>query len=277
MNYKIVASDLDGTLLNSKHIISQENLDAIKAMNDMGINFVVSTGRAYSEVMPELISSPYIRYYICSNGAIIYDKFTKSRTCFCMDRATSNRIFDILYDYDTQLTIRQDNAPHFEKGLDLEEIRKDYHIVPAHLEILQNIAIQHDDFKNFIYGLNNIEVLSAFFRNEEERIECRKRLEADGSVRVVEGCPYNLEIMSIFAGKGIALNALADMLQIPISQVIGVGDSDNDRTMIEAAGLGLAMENACTLLKDVADKIICHNDDHAIKYILENIIKKSAY
>ena len=63
------------------------------------------------------------------------------------------------------------------------------------------------------------------------------------------------------------------MLSIPIEQTVAVGDSENDISMIKAAGLGLAMANAPEQVKSCADKTICHCDDHAIKFIKENIFE----
>ena len=71
MAYKILASDLDGTLLNTKGEISEGNLAAIKALHDAGILFVPTTGRAYNELPTVLKESPYVRYAICSSGVVI--------------------------------------------------------------------------------------------------------------------------------------------------------------------------------------------------------------
>ena len=75
------------------------------------------------------------------------------------------------------------------------------------------------------------------------------------------------------AGKGNALYALAEHLNIPYEQTIAVGDSTNDSQMVEMAGLGLAMDNAFDELKAIADETICNNEHHAIDYILKNYIK----
>ena len=81
-----------------------------------------------------------------------------------------------------------------------------------------------------------------------------------------------LEVYSYDAGKGKTLAAFADKLGVDVADVIAVGDSDNDSTMIEKAGLGLAVANACDALKEIADQTICDNSEHIAKYVLENFI-----
>ena len=73
-------------------------------------------------------------------------------------------------------------------------------------------------------------------------------------------------------GKGKTLVALADKLGVDIADVIAIGDSNNDKTMIETAGLGLAVANACNALKELADQTICGNSEHVAQYVLEHFI-----
>lgn len=72
--FKIITSDLDGTLLNSRSEISSENLRAIHELSNRGIYFVPSTGRTVSELPAEIINDPAIRYIIHSNGAVLLDR-----------------------------------------------------------------------------------------------------------------------------------------------------------------------------------------------------------
>jgi hydroxymethylpyrimidine pyrophosphatase-like HAD family hydrolase len=94
-----------------------------------------------------------------------------------------------------------------------------------------------------------------------------------GDVKIAASEKYNIEIYHKSAGKGRALYPLAEFLGCDISEIIAVGDSKNDVEMVEEAGLGLAMSNSMEELKAIADEIICSNEEHAAKYILENYIK----
>ena len=114
-----------------------------------------------------------------------------------------------------------------------------------------------------------------FFENYADLLECKAFFEGQPDLLVAQSNKYNLEIISKNAGKGNALMVLADLLGIDRAVTIAVGDSTNDMTMVRQAGLGLAMENAVDELKAAADQVICDNEHHSAKYILEHFILKT--
>ena len=89
-------------------------------------------------------------------------------------------------------------------------------------------------------------------------------------MHIVEGWECNLEIFFKNAGKDNALKRLAEKLNLDMKNVISIGDSDNDRQMTILSGLGLAVENACDLLKEAADKIICSNNESVVRYVIDH-------
>ena len=106
--YKIVASDLDGTLLDNNSMLSEENKQAIAALDRKGIFFVPSTGRTFSEVLPELKHNDHIRFIMHTNGAVIHDKKTGEHIRNCMESSLVCEIFDLLSKYNTHIGIRAD-------------------------------------------------------------------------------------------------------------------------------------------------------------------------
>ena len=111
-----------------------------------------------------------------------------------------------------------------------------------------------------------------FFELDEAARHSKQIFEDGGRLCTAHANIGYLEVYSSDAGKGKALIALADMLGIDIADVIAVGDSKNDSSMIEEAGLGLAVANACDALKELADQTICDNSEHIAKYVLEKFI-----
>ena len=129
------------------------------------------------------------------------------------------------------------------------------------------------DFDAFCDTLDEIEMICTFFKYDDELNGCRERFIADGAYGVAATETTNIELFDKEAGKGNALWRLADLLGVPREKTIAVGDNINDLDNLSHAGLALAMENAVDEIKRVAHRTVCHNDAHAMAYILENILK----
>ena len=269
-NYKMVCSDIDGTLLNSDYQFSKENLLAIEKLVQQGGWFVPSTGRTFSEVPDEIKLHPGIRYYIYSNGAAVLDRQTGKCHQTCISNGVSRQILDILYGCESHITVRHNGECYVDAAYANEDAFDYYNVCQAHRVVVNAFSVFRDDFREFSYQADEVEVISVFFRRYEDLLESKRQIEALDGLRVVGVSEYNLEIMNANAGKGNALRWLAEQLEIDWHQTIAVGDTDNDQSMIEAAGLGLAVANACDGLKAAADAVICSNDEHAIDYILSH-------
>lgn len=266
--YKLISSDLDGTLLNSRAEVSEENLTAISKLGKMGIHFVISTGRTFAEIPEVLKENSDIRYCIYSNGAVVYDKLTEQRILACIDRATVQKILDVVSGYDAHLMIRYNGCAFVDKKFQTDYYFDYYNLCEAHIRVILDFAVYSDDFKKLCSSADNVEAVSMFFHNYQDKIECRKRLSKCSAIRVVEVDKFNIEIVNSEAGKGNALQSLADMIGIDMSDTISIGDSDNDKSGIESAGLGLAVSNSTEDLKNAANDVICSNDEHAAAYVL---------
>ncbi len=272
--YKIIASDLDGTLLQNDMTLSAENACAITAIANMGIQFVPASGRTLAEIPDAVKNHPSIRYIIYSNGATIWDKHTDRHTRMCMSKQTSNALLDMLNACDTHITVRQGGVSYVDTHMRSNECYAYYHALPtAHYGVLEQYGVFVEDFKNLTYAMDNVESVAVFFHNNDEMLACREKLMRDEALYAAVGFPYNLEIFSSKAGKDNALLCLAEMLHIPPAATISIGDSGNDIRMTEAAGMGLVTANACDELKAVADAIICANTAHVAKYVLEHYLK----
>ncbi len=269
-NYKIIASDLDGTLLNNASKVSRENIEAIADLTAKGVYFVPCSGRTFAEIPEEIRENKNIRYIIHSNGATVLDKQTGHRIETGISNALMGQILDVLTACEAHLTIRHGGNCYVDARYQTQGDFDYYNVIVPHQDCVINYATHSADFVNLAYGLDNAEVVSAFFHNYDEKMACKKKLEATGKLRVVEASEYNIEIMNIDAGKGNALYALCDLLGVDYADTISMGDSDNDSSVTQAAGLGLAMENACDALKAIADEIICSNEEHGVVYVLNH-------
>ena len=266
--YRIIASDLDGTLLNNKSEVSPENLEAIAQLTKMGVHFVPCSGRTLAEIPPVIRNNPSIRYFIYANGAVVWDRIENKHIFNCISNSTGREILDLLTNYEAHLTIRHNGQCIVDAAFQNDAAFDYYNVIEAHQDCVLNYAVLLDDFLSYAYEADNVEVFSVFFRNYEDKLTCKEQLEKNKDLRVVEASEYNLEIVSSTAGKGNALYSLADLLGIDRATTMSLGDSDNDSSITQAAGLGLAVADACNELKAVADEIICSNEEHAVAYVL---------
>lgn len=269
-NYKIIACDLDGTLLNNAGQVSPENLAAIGALQEKGIYFVPCSGRTFAEIPASIRENENIRYIIHSNGATVLDKQTGHRMETGISNALMQEILQVLTACQMHLTIRHGGKCYVDARY---QTRKDfdyYNVIVPHQDCVNNYATHSHNFMEMAFEFDNAEVVSAFFHDYDEKMACKKKLEATDKLRVVEASEYNIEIMNIEAGKGNALYALCDLLGVDYEDTISMGDSDNDSSVTKAAGLGLAMANAVDSLKAIADEIICSNEEHGVEYVLNH-------
>ena len=270
MKYQIIATDLDGTLLNSRGAVSPENWAAIEKLQALGAHLVPATGRAFQAMPTELIESPLIRYYITSNGAAVYDKKTGSSYELALSRQLANEVLDKLYSYPVCVMFHTENRSCTEARTHNAAYYESFHMNRTWVNYVLEKETPIPDLKELAYSARSIESVTVFFRNMEELLECKAFFEKDSRLQVAQTDAYNIEICSSQAGKGNALRLLADILGTSVDAAIAVGDSTNDMTMIETAGLGLAMSNGVPEVKAAADGVICSNREHAMQYILEH-------
>lgn len=265
-NYKMIACDLDGTLLGSNLELSIENRQAIKELTELGVMIVPTTGRTLCEI-ENIFNLPEIRYVIYSNGAAVLDKETGEKFSWGLDGENLRFVFDTVSEFDTFMIIHKNGQTYADKEKALRP--EHYRLSETVVELVRENCVLEDDFEKHILE-GAVESLVVFFVNDSDMETCSNILSSNPHVQTVKSCNSNLEILSGSAGKGSSLKFLAEKLNIEIEDVISIGDGDNDRQMITMAGLGLAAENGCQELKEVCDKVICSNDEHIMRYVKEH-------
>ena len=271
MKYRMVCTDLDGTFLNKRSEVTRENLEAVEKMAKAGIEFVPVTGRILGGIPPELMESEYIRYIICSNGACIYDKKTKQEIITPLDRATLDRILDTVSEYSHISSVHYGSRERID-ATKYAECDK-YNVNKVYQLYYSYVADFNENFSEWIRTVDGgVKMFTAFFEREADKLECKARLSSIDSVHVTSSFPENIEFFNKDATKGCAITRLTDMLGISLDEVIAVGDSENDLSMLEVAGLALAVENATDEVKKSSDEIICSNADNTAKYVWEHFV-----
>ena len=270
--YKLIATDLDGTVLDKSGRVGEDTLAAAGELSERGISLAIATGRTYSEIPEALRECPDFRYVIYSNGSVVLDKESDERLSACIPQATAIQMMKIFSDYEAHITARNGGICYYDARYPICDPRvgEYFRIDPNHVLCVGAYGIPKENFFDFICDLSEIEVFSLYFHSEEQRRECAARLSALGELHIVSIYPSNHEIFHREAGKDHALLRLAEHLGIPREQTLTLGDSGNDIAMTKAAGLGLAVKDASPALLSVADGVVCEGGDGVMRFVLDH-------
>lgn len=274
---KIIASDMDGTLLNSNHEITKENIMAIREANKKGVKFIIVTGRQYGDV--EYIAKEYGLEceYILMNGAEYRDASGNVIEAIDIDKNKVLEIIDIIQSNNMRAELYTDQGIYsinskeealkgvayriqsFEKIQNFEEAleKARMHPIFTKLKYVENID-------NFLQSNIKIRKIIAFY-NDVDIIKKVKGILDDVSGLAVSSSFYdNIEVTDIKAQKGIILSKVAQKMNIKKEEVIVLGDSFNDFSMFSEFPISFAMGNAIPEIKEIAKYITETNDNSGV-------------
>lgn len=284
---KLIAIDLDGTLLNSKHQVSLENENALRQAQQDGIEVVVSTGRAYFDVVSIFKPLGIKTWVISANGAVIHDPDGRLYHQETIEKQRAYEILSWLESENYYYEVFTGSAIYTpQQGRELLEIELDRFKSAnpeADLAVLKQAAeVQYtqsgfayiDSFQELFEPCRQLDFYNILgFSFFKEKLEAGwKRYEHADDLTLVSSAEHNFELTARKASKGQALKKLAARLNIPIEETAAVGDSLNDKSMLEAAGKGVAMGNAREDIKVMADAVTLTNDEHGVAHMMKNLL-----
>ena len=274
MAIKLAATDLDGTLIASNGEISTENFEAMEKAVEKGLFIVPTTGRSFYEMPKELRERKSYTHCICSNGAVIFDRGGRViwKSTFSMDKTME--IFGILSEYDTMIEVYTKGTPVTEKSNLTKTSYIHYRVEENYHDVLTATRKGVENLKSFLSGNSEgAEMFNIFFSDAGERKEAFERIGNFDYVELTTSMESNMEILQRSVNKGSSLKMLCRKLQVKREEVLAMGDSRNDLTLLSAAGTALAVANACDDLKKVADEVICSCDESAMAYALSRFVQ----
>lgn len=279
--YKLLAIDLDGTLLNSYGEISQKNKEAIRYAKSKGVEIVLSSGRVNSvDVLAEEIQAD--RYMICGNGSLLYDlregqilyskEIEKAKLMQILSICEENSIFYNVYTDNRILTKALNYNVLFYNQENLkktEDKKTNIQIVPnLYQEIEKNekdhfLKVTICDDNEIIFGsiirklrnIKNVDVLDVEHMS-------RKMFKSGTEEVCLEY--YYTEITSQNVNKWNALTCLLEKLQIQPEEVMAIGDNINDESIIRNAGMGVAMGNSAPYIQSFANCVVASNNEDGV-------------
>jgi len=283
---KLIASDIDGTLVNGQLEISEENAQAIKAAQERGIIFCIATGRDYREASIPLIEQKIICPIITLNGAHLFDDTGATIGLNAIDNQTTHQLWKIFNEKGVYAELMTNQGVFGQNA----EKRLHYFIAyigetMPHLTHQQALEMAHTYLDHFhlnhvedvleVADRKDIEVLKIFVADDniETLAQITKEIQTTLPELVITSSgAYNIEINHKNAQKGIAVLKLAKQYQITSEEIMTLGDSLNDASMLKSAQIGVAMENANPKIKKIATHITTSNEDSGVAKAIWHVL-----
>lgn len=267
--YKLIAIDMDGTLLQSDKTIHKDSVRDIQDAVDAGLSIVYCTGRALSEMQSYFAILPMVRYAVCYSGAIVYD---------CLEKKYLRRM-EIEQKYIRKLT---ETAKKYKAMLHFMTVEESIvaasditHMDDFHMSVYQDlflkVAKRVDDMEEEGKRYDSIAKINIYFRSPEERSQGYEELKQLPLV-IAFAEETGLEMTAADVTKAAGLRQLTEYLYIPISQTVGIGDADNDKDMLHTVGFSVAMGNADEELKEACDFVTADNDHNGVGKAIRHIM-----
>ena len=270
MPVKLIASDMDGTLLMDDHAtISKRSTNAIREAIRRGIPFVPISSRMLNFLMEPFSELPEIRYVITSNGAVCYDLESKTQL-FSVPIAQGDllEILENLADEEHLLELHYDNTAFLSRKR--AEYLKIHGLPERLLQFVEKKQIVVDSLSELVrHTKPSVEKINFPYLLPGERDRIWEKIKHIQGICMSSSGPQNLEINHKNANKGTALRALCDHLGISIADTIAFGDGNNDCEMLREAGIGVAMANAKEEIQRAADHVTLTNEQDGVAVFLE--------
>lgn len=274
---KLLALDLDGTVLNNAKHITPVTRAALEAAIAAGVTVIPASGRPITGLCEEFLSIPGVEYALTSNGAAVY-RLRDNRAIYTnyLDTDLAAELMEGMLKLELMATFFADGQGYaVARQMSLLDRLPLDEPVKAYLRTSRKLL---EDPVSFIRQQGKVEKFSLNFVHgpDDKWVDyegLKQILDRHPELSVVSGGTDNLEITSPTASKGTALLALADFLGIPHDQTMACGDSENDLEMLKAAGFSVAMANCEDCIRPYVDAVTGTNEEDGVaqaihKYIL---------
>lgn len=268
---KLIALDMDGTLMSPDHItVSEENKQALKEAHDKGAKISIATGRTLAIIGDVCQQVPEVDYIIYSNGAGVLDRRAQQNIYqnlmtwdFCKDiieYLDTLPIFLEIY-VDGMSYVQESKAIYFKDGVLPQEF----------IDTLMGQMTVVDSLIDTIKG-KNIEKISIYTNNESDFTVLWDKFKTTKDIYLASALPLSMEITKAGVDKGAALKGMCDALSISPDEVMSFGDAGNDIPMLEFAKYSFAMENGSEECKRAAKFQTKSNAHHGVAYGIKQYV-----
>ncbi len=274
MSIKLIALDVDGTLVNSRQQVTPATVEALQAAADRGIHVVLATGRMLSECQELLGKLPMIRFAVTCTGTQSFDLHTGRS--IAQRALTADQLKDLcgrLWDLDVMLQIFDDRDGLMHNDAALLAGAERF----CGSELATAIRRYHkpeDDLRRYVEAYegptNKIHMFFGSAADKQTALERFRGLDYE----FMDSMYTDLEIMPPRVDKGVGLQDLAEHLQFTPAEVMAIGDGGNDAGMLRYAGLAVAMGNAGDAVKALAHRITDDNDHDGVAKAVWQVLEE---
>ena len=271
---KMVAFDLDGTLLNSEKKISEVTKKALEQAIEQGIVVLPATGRPLVGVPQELKEFPGIQYAVTANGARVVNIKTGETVCeSTLSLEMVEKVLDIFDQYDCHQEIFANGVSYANENR--KENIYDYFKSAHHAEYTLNTRqfVGSVRMKSRELGMP-LEKVQAMFRDTASFLDTKNKLDQLEGIVATDAIGNNWEVNKEGTDKGNALIELGKVLGIERDEIMAFGDGMNDYAMIKKVGFGVVMENGVPELKEIASYITETNDEDGVAKAIQKFVLK---
>lgn len=269
-DFKLVAFDMDGTLLNSAKRVSSKTVEALKSAAEAGVVTAVATGRCLAEVRDYFDSLPGVKFLVCSSGAAVYDAQR-------LERLGGTLLEESLVQKCLELSAAEDVMVHIlteASIVDFADVeRMEVFKMQPFRELYERVATK-------VHGIREVyaaapfpaEKLNFYHKTPAARARTRARFSCLALEMFDAAEGNSLECSKRGVTKASGMEILCGFLKIPMSSVIAVGDSDNDLELLNAVGFSVAMGNSNARVKAACNAVVSDCDHDGCAEAIEKFV-----
>lgn len=286
---KLIASDIDGTLLNHKHELSEENIAAIEKARKNGIHFLISTGRKYKDAVAALKRDDLADGYVILSGAQTRNAQGKLLNKVPLSFQNIRQVVSCTDKYPVLVAFNAEELDYIigdESKLDdiLCEHMKVFWVDKTDDEIVNSPVFRRlKEQTRCVSSLEeleeqNIVLYKIFIFGKEQSVldQLDEEMQQIKEIASASSFACNLEITQCHAQKGLAIQEYIEHMGIQMEEVMVIGDSMNDMSMLSMDyGATVAMDNANEVLKKVSKYITTNCDEHGVAKAINSVLERS--
>lgn len=271
MQIKLIACDLDGTLMSADHItVTEKTRKALFEAHEKGVKIAIATGRTLSVIYNVINQIPFIDYVVYSNGAAVYDlKKAKNIYTKYMPENVAADISDFLEKYPVYYEVYSHGSQHAQE--DKAGYFKNKDLPPEFLEEYTKSINNHKSINDFAKH-NDVEKINLYYFDGEYYNEIKDYLFSYPDIDCTSPVSGDIEMTYKGVDKADALSGICSLLGIAPENVMAFGDADNDIGMLRFAGFGFAMANAAEICKKNAKYITLSNEEDGVGVAVEKYV-----